>query len=73
MASFEAAALLLAALLHELADDALGLAQLRHGEHAQLVQAHHLGHGGKDHGGIEVIPYRRNRFYHLVGQVFDKR
>jgi hypothetical protein len=39
---------------------------------AQLVQAHHLGHGGKDHGSIEVVPRWGYRLDHFVGQVFNK-
>ena len=39
-------------LLHEAGNGAFALPQLRHREAAQLVQAHHLRHGGENNGSF---------------------
>ena len=59
-------------LLHEASDGALALSQLGHREAAQLVKAHHLGHGGEDHRGLEAIAVGRHRIHHLLSQIFNE-
>ena len=51
----ETRARLLFALLHEAADDALGLTNLCEGEAAHFVQAHDLRHGWEHHRYIKVV------------------
>ena len=62
----------LLALFHEAGDGALALAQLGHGEGAELVQAHHLRHGGEHHSGFEAIAVGGYRFNHFLSQIFDE-
>lgn len=45
----------LACGLDEVSDDGLALAQLCHGEGAQLVQLHDSGHGGEDEAGVQAV------------------
>ena len=71
-AVLEAAAAGLAALLHEGRDGALALAQLRHGEGAQLVEAHHRRHGGEDEARVHVVAVRGDGLHNLVSQLLDE-
>ena len=62
----------LLALFHEAGDGRLALTELGHREAAQLVQAHHLRHGGEDHSRLQSVAVGSHRIDHLLGQVFDE-
>ena len=62
----------LLAFFMEAGDGALALAELGHGEAAQLVQPHHLRHRWKHHRCLEPIPVRSDGVNDLLGQVFDE-
>ena len=59
-------------LLHEVGNDGLALAEVLHGEGADLVEAHHLGHRGEDEDGIELIAQRLDDVGDLLGQLLDE-
>ena len=59
-------------LLHEASNGALALTELRHGEAAQLVEPHHLGHGREDHRCFQAISVRRHCINNLLCQVLDE-
>eukprot|EP00961_Rhodomonas_salina_P189483 2556581-Rhodomonas_salina.1 len=62
----------LALLLHELADDGLGLTHLSHGEGADLVQAHHVRHGREDEHRVELLAQRLNHFHNLLCELLHE-
>ena len=59
-------------LLHEAGNGAFALAKLGHGEAAELVEPHHLGHRGEHHGGLELVPMGSHRFNNFLSQIFDE-
>ena len=65
-ALLEAGAILGLLLFHEVGDDALALAQVGHGEGANLVHAHHLRHGWEDNNRIHLVTKRLNRLDNLM-------
>ena len=69
-ALLEAAGLLL--LLHEGRDGGLGLAELRHGEGAELVEPHDRGHGGEDQARVERVTEGRDHLDDLLGELLDE-
>ena len=59
-------------LFHEAGDRALALAQLSHGKAAELVQTHHLRHGGEHNCRFEPVAMGCNGIHHLLCQIFDE-
>mmetsp|Transcript_38127 Transcript_38127/g.78203 ORF Transcript_38127/g.78203 Transcript_38127/m.78203 type:complete len:557 (+) Transcript_38127:2459-4129(+) len=70
--ALEGGAVLLALLLHELANHRLRLSHLRHGEAADLVQAHHVGHRGEDQHGVKLRPQRLHNLHNLLGKLLHE-
>lgn len=56
-------------LFHEVGHDRLALAEVLHGEGADLVEAHHFRHGGEDDNSVQLIPQRRHHLLDLLRQL----
>ena len=68
----EGRTILLLLLLHEVGHDGLALAEVLHGEGTDLVETHHLGHGGEDEDGIELVAQRLDDVGDLLGELLDE-
>mmetsp|Transcript_54202 Transcript_54202/g.128743 ORF Transcript_54202/g.128743 Transcript_54202/m.128743 type:complete len:620 (-) Transcript_54202:301-2160(-) len=70
--ALEGRAVLLLFLLHELADHRLRLPELRHRERANLVEAHHVRHGGEDEHGVKLVAQRRHHLNNLLSELLHE-
>mmetsp|Transcript_14046 Transcript_14046/g.52677 ORF Transcript_14046/g.52677 Transcript_14046/m.52677 type:complete len:553 (-) Transcript_14046:271-1929(-) len=71
-AFLEGSLVVLALLLHEVGDDALGLAQVVHRELPDLVEPHDLRHGGENEHGVEVVALGLDHLDDLVGELLHE-
>jgi len=52
--------------------DGFGLSEVLHGEGADLVEAHHLGHGREHYDGVKLVTKRLHHLHHLFGKLLHK-